>query len=191
MMLIWKRLIDYKNRNAESPNVEVDRNFNPFRTEGNSSSVSGKFKKDLSQGWESLYVGLESKSNNLEPDFSGVQFESDDVAPSMFDGDDSLQEVQTTFQLHKKYIVSTIKSGILVIDQNKAHQRILYEEFLRNFTLKEATSQQLLFPLVFHYSKPEIHVIEQLREQLESTGFIISKLRRRYFRNHRDTANSD
>jgi DNA mismatch repair protein MutL len=166
----------YKNRNAESPNVEVDRNFNPFRTEGNSSSVSGKFKKDLSQGWESLYVGLESKSNNLEPDYSGVQFESDDVAPSMFDGDDSLQEVQTTFQLHKKYIVSTIKSGILVIDQNKAHQRILYEEFLRNFTLKEATSQQLLFPLVFHYSKPEIHVIEQLREQLESTGFIISKL---------------
>ena len=165
---------NFKDRNAKSPNVEVDRNFNPFRSENSSSNVSGKFNKESSQGWESLYVGLESKSNNLEPDFSGVQFESEEVSPSMFEGDESLQEVQTTFQLHKKYIVSTIKSGILVIDQHKAHQRILYEEFLRNFTLKEATSQQLLFPLVLHYSKPEIQVIDQLREQLESTGFVIS-----------------
>ncbi len=165
---------NFKDRHAKSPNVEVDRNFNPFRSENSSSNVSGKLKKGSSQGWESLYVGLESKSNNLEPDFSGVQFESEEVSPSMFEGDQSLQEVQTTFQLHKKYIVSTIKSGILVIDQHKAHQRILYEEFLKNITLKEATSQQLLFPLVLHYSKPEIQVIDQLREQLESTGFVIS-----------------
>lgn len=167
----------YKDRKVQSPNVEVDRNFNPFQSDRNYSSGSGNFKKEASQGWESLYVGLESKSNNLEPDFSGVQFESDEIAPSMFEGDESLQEVQLTFQLHKKYIVSTIKSGILVIDQNKAHQRVLYEEFLRNFTLKEATSQQLLFPLVLHFSKPEIQVIEQLREQLESTGFVIKKLK--------------
>ncbi len=166
----------YKNKNAESPNIDVDRNFNPFRSDRNLNFGAGKFKKESSQGWESLYVGLESKSNNLEPDFSGVQFESGDVSPSMFDGDESFQDVQTTFQLHKKYIISTIKSGILIIDQYKAHQRILYEEYLKNFTLKEVTSQQLLFPLVLHYSKPEIQVIIQLKEQLESTGFVISKL---------------
>ncbi len=166
----------YKNKNAESPNVEVDRNFNPFRDEIISKGLTGRYKKESTQSWESLYVGLESKANNNESDFGSVEFESEEITPSLFDENDSINDSHSTFQLHKKYIISTIKSGILIIDQNKSHQRILYEDFLRNFTLKEATSQQLLFPLKLHFSIPEIEVVKRLKEQLESSGFIITKL---------------
>ncbi len=167
---------NYKNRDAKTPNVEVDKDFNPFRDDFKPKGLSGRYKKESTQAWESLYVGLESKANNNEPDFSRVQFESEEITPSMFDETESIQDNHSTFQLHKKYIISTIKSGMLIIDQHRAHQRILYEDFLRNFTLKEAISQQLLFPLELHFSIPEMEVVKHLKEQLESSGFIFSKL---------------
>ncbi|MCO4821937.1 MAG: DNA mismatch repair protein MutL, partial [Flavobacteriaceae bacterium] len=80
-----------------------------------------------------------------------------------------------TFQLKNKYIINTIKSGMLVIDQHRAHQRVLYEEFLRQITVQEGVSQQLLFPSVLEFSKPEIEILSTLKEQLEQTGFVFSK----------------
>ena len=73
-------------------------------------------------------------------------YESDEMTSSIFD-DPQNKSSHKTFQLHNKYIINTIKSGMLVIDQNRAHERILYEEFLRKTTVNEAVSQQLLFPL--------------------------------------------
>ena len=82
----------------------------------------------------------------------------------------------STYQLNNKYIISTIKSGMLLIDQNKAHQRVLYEDFLKHITVKEAMSQQLLFPLVLHFSKQDIEIIKQLKQDLEYTGFIFQAI---------------
>jgi DNA mismatch repair protein MutL len=59
----------------------------------------------------------------------------------------------------------------MVIHQHLAHQRILYEEFLQNITVKEAVSQQLLFPMELEFSKPDIEILEKVREPLENTGF--------------------
>lgn len=93
----------------------------------------------------------------------------------MFDKD--IEKTHTTYQLHNKYIVSTIKSGMLVIDQHRAHQRILYEDYLQHLTIKGALSQQLLFPLDLHFSNQEIAVIIQLKEDLEHTGFVFSNVK--------------
>ena len=65
---------------------------------------------------------------------------------------------------------------MLLIDQHRAHQRILYEDFLKNMTIKEGMSQQLLFPLELHFSSQEIEIINQLKEDLEHTGFVFSKV---------------
>ena len=137
---------------------------------------SQSYKKEAVANWESLYVGLESKSNFSQQDFSEVQFESEEVTGSIFD-DNNSERTQKTFQLHKKYIVNTIKSGMLVINQNRAHQRILYEDFLQHITVKEAISQQLLFPLSLEFSNTEIAILQSLKEQLEQTGFVFSKFK--------------
>jgi len=167
---------DYKNKVATNPNVEVDREFNPFMDEKATRSLSAYHKKEVVANWESLYVGLESKSNFSQQDFSEVQFESEEVTGLIFD-DNNSERTQKTFQLHKKYIVNTIKSGMLVINQNRAHQRILYEDFLQHITVKEAISQQLLFPLSLEFSNTEIAILQSLKEQLEQTGFVFSKFK--------------
>lgn len=167
---------NFNSKPAATPTIEVDRSFNPFQDEPKSPSKStSTYKKEPVVNWEGLYVGLESKSTQTKQDFSEVRFESEETTLSAF-ADDAVEQAQTTYQLHNKYIVSTIKSGMVVIDQHRAHQRILYEEFLRNMTVREGVSQQLLFPLQLHFSAQEIQIINSLKEDLEHTGFVFSKV---------------
>ncbi len=167
----------YKNKKAASPSIEVDRSFNPFADDNKAKQTSKhtSFKKEPTASWESLYVGLESKGNNSENDFSEVTFESDSKTELLF-GNTSVETSKTTFQLQQKYIISTLKSGMLIIDQNRAHQRVLYENFLKHITIKEATSQQLLFPLQLHFTPNETQIISNLKTDLEHTGFVFSKV---------------
>ncbi len=170
---------EYKNKQAEVPKIEVDRSFNPFENELNTTSIrSGKshsFRKETTQSWESLYAGLNAAPENDQHQFKQVEFESEEVTGKLFDDNHSGPEAGT-FQLQKKYIVSTLKSGILVIDQNRAHTRILYEELLKNITISAAVSQQLLFPLQLQFNTHEIEMLKEIKESLEQTGFIFSNI---------------
>jgi DNA mismatch repair protein MutL len=165
----------YKNKQAHIPNVEIDRSFNPFQKESLGQEKMGSFKGGNTGSWEGLYVGLESKGNTIQQEFSQVQYESDEVTPSMFDDQDTNND-QKTFQIHNKYIVNKVKSGMLIIDQHRAHQRILYEEFLQSITIKEGVSQQLLFPLTLKFSTIEVAMLQGLKTQLKDAGFVFSKL---------------
>ncbi|MGB6268244.1 MAG: DNA mismatch repair endonuclease MutL [Olleya sp.] len=166
----------YSYHQKSTPTVEVDRSFNPFKDEQPKAKVLN-YKKETGASWQSLYVGLESKGTKTNTDFSEVHFESDPENDSIFKNDNEVEHKQTTYQLNNKFIISTIKSGMLVIDQHRAHQRVLYEEFLQQITIKEGVSQQLLFPLELHFSKQEIALINQLKEDLESTGFIFQSIK--------------
>jgi DNA mismatch repair protein MutL len=169
----------FKNKSATIPKITVDVGFNPFQEtnrERPSSKMHGGYTKESTKGWENLYVGLESdpgKSN----DFSSLQFESDTITGSFFEGNtEDDKTATTTFQLRKKYIVTTIKSGMVVIDQSRAHQRVLYEKFLKNITVKEAVSQQLLFPLQLAFSKTDIFLLNEMKESLTTLGFVFGTI---------------
>jgi DNA mismatch repair protein MutL len=171
----------YNSSVVSNPKVEVDRGFNPFAVERqttakNSKSNQHAYKKEPSANWESLYVGLESKSNDTKDHFSAVEFESEPEKIAIYNDTVKDEITYSTYQLNNKYIISTIKSGMLLIDQNKAHQRVLYEDFLKHITVKEAMSQQLLFPLILHFSKQDIEIIKQLKQDLEYTGFIFQSI---------------
>ncbi|SDS31637.1 DNA mismatch repair protein MutL [Formosa sp. Hel1_31_208] len=168
---------NYKNKGISTPRVDVDRSFNPFQEERSapkSGGFSNGYSKPPAVPWESLYVGLESKGTKTEHDFSELQFESNPENVALFSEDSSLNTSQTTYQLHNKYIISTIKSGMMILDQHRAHQRVLYEGFLKHLTVKEAVSQQLLFPLVIEFSSTEMDLLLRLKEDLEHTGFVFS-----------------
>ena len=160
----------FKDKSAVIPTIRVDKDFNPFSEKRQTSGTSRVFRKPTSD-WESLYVGLESESEKQES-FSSVQFESNPEAEPLFE----TKNQHSTYQVFNKYIVSSMKSGMLIIDQNKAHQRILYEEFLKQMTMKEAMSQQLLFPLVFDFSVREVEMLDSVKEDLEHTGLIFKNV---------------
>ena len=171
---------DYQNKNAEYPTVQVDRTYNPFSDEKQSSPFSGgtsSYKKaETTQSWESLYVGL--KQDTLEVE--NFTFENEEVTASFFDEKEEEQVAKHTYQIQKKYIVSPIKSGMVIINQHRAHQRVLYEQFLTNMTVNQASSQKLLFPLQFHFSVNEMKIITELQPALENTGFVFETLNEEY-----------
>ena len=158
----------YQGKGAVIPNVTVDANYNPFTEKNNTSKQQISYKKQNVKGWEGLYGEIDSNS------FSSVEFESEYTTPEIFENknDESLAS-QITFQLKRKYIITTIKSGMVVIDQSRAHQRILYDKFLQDITVKEAVSQQLLFPMEFSFTKKEIVLLTSMKESLSSLGFIL------------------
>ena len=151
---------DFKNKSShKEPTVTVDRSFNPFETEVQ-KNIQFPYKREKSQEWESLYSDISvPESNKVQQLFTNDTIEA------------------KTHQVHRKYIVSTIKSGVIFIHQNLAHQRILYEEYLENSTVKEVMSQQLLFPLEINFSKDDINLIKEIQSDLESTGFLFDKIK--------------
>jgi DNA mismatch repair protein MutL len=161
----------YKDKEADFPTIQVNSGFNPFATEKPSKSLSsfGSYKNETTQSnWESLYVGLKQDTEEI----ASFSFESEEVTGKLFDENDVETSTNSTYQIHKKYIVSTIKSGMLVINQKRAHQRILYEQFLTNITIQKAASQQLIFPLELYFSSDEMQLLSELRLTLENTGFV-------------------
>ncbi len=163
---------EYQNKSAEYPTVQVDRTYNPFADEKPIKSTSSgglSFKKtDTMQSWESLYVGFKQDAFETET----FSFENEEVTASLFDEKEEENTINRTYQIHKKYIVSPIKSGMVIIDQSRAHQRVLYEQFLTSMTVHQASSQQLLFPLQLHFSNNEMKLIAELQPSLANTGFV-------------------
>ena len=159
----------YQQKSAEYPTVQVDRSYNPFSDEQPKKAVTNfnYVKPQFQPSWESLYVGLEE----LDPENSRITFENEAVSSSLFDDDESHHESKQTYQIHKKYIVSSIKSGIVIINQKRAHERVLYEEFLSSMTVHHASSQQLLFPLELYFSINDIKLIREIQSSLENLGF--------------------
>ena len=133
---------------AKIPAIEVDASFNPFRAPG---------AKPKTIQWESLYTQTET-----------TQIESETPADDL--GLETIEQPKV-FQLLNKYIVSSTRAALLVIHQQRAHERILYERFLKNLSLDQHPSQQLLFPVKMKLNPAEKAVYENYETSLTSMGF--------------------
>lgn len=143
------------NTKSSTPKVLVDPDFNPFKEEIKSNNTSFQYQKETkNENWEALYTSVITSDDKQEELFS-----------------DEEQKMQKTFQIQRKYVMSLIKSGVVLIHQSLAHQRILYEDFLESITVKEANSQQLLFPVKITFSSQEIEMIYTIKSELENAGF--------------------
>lgn len=187
---------DYKKKNPVPPTIQVDSDFNPFKEEAKRMQQfrqsGGSFTPKQTPSWEALYSGLEKErittfesptfSDTKEKvekrtieGFQGSDFEAELVIGTLFE-DVNSKPSSNTFQLQRKYIVTSIKSGVVIIHQHLAHQRVLYEDLLKNVSVKKAVSQQLLFPLKLSFSLEDIALLSNLQEQLETIGFVIESL---------------
>ena len=180
---------DQTKKTISVPKIEVDRTFNPFATESTSAAAPkttqtvskanttfvSNFKKKKSEDWESLYSGLNKKETSTEfptEIASKIHFESAANTVKLFEDTKEMPSTSLpVYQLQRKYLVSTIKSGLVVIHQNRAHQRVLYEDFRKQISLSHAVSQQLLFPLQLSFSPTEIELLKSLETHLIHAGF--------------------
>ena len=132
------------------PSLEIDSSFNPFNT------IETRNSNAIKNIRESLFSGLDTTISKLNLD------EELKIA---------LEQTPKVFQL-KKYIITTTRSGLLIIHQNRAHQRVLYEKFLTSFTERNINSQQLVFPKEVQLSNKQIALYNEYEENLKVMGFV-------------------
>ncbi|MDC0652328.1 DNA mismatch repair endonuclease MutL [Flavobacteriaceae bacterium] len=137
-----------------SPKITIDPSFNPFSNEDTNQNKSSYQHVKESSNWESLYITTD------EVELQEKLFNEEQTYPS-----------NKTIQIQRKYLLSSIKSGVVLIHQSLAHQRVLYEEFLNSSSQEEVHSQQLLFPITISFSSTEIEMIYTLKSELENVGF--------------------
>ena len=138
---------------SNMPSIEVDSSFNPFK-----DSEKG-IPKASKSSWESLYSGLEMPNDKSADEELKLPIEQ---APKVF-------------QLLRKFIVTTTRSGLLVIDQQRAHQRVLYEKFLTSITKRDMVSQQLIFPKEVELTPQQIALFGELEANLNAMGFVVKQ----------------
>ena len=162
---------NYKDKTPEFPKIEVDPNFNPFKEEyvsrssgGDSHSNFGSYSKKAPT-WESLYTGIESSINTSTPET---------IVSSLFETEPTRSQGKKIIALAKKYLITTLEGGLIIININRAHQRILYEDFMKHLQSTHSASQQLMFPYELPFAPHELEVIAQLRELFECSGFMFT-----------------
>ncbi len=159
-------------RPTQSPKVNVDPNYNPFK--------QSSYTPPPKMNWEELYKGFE-KDTDIEADEDADetnQSSSLDFSPSE---QDNLPEMASDafpdyYQYKQKYILTSVKSGLMIIDQRRAHIRILFDKYLENIVQKKGFSQRVLFPEMIELTPSEATIIPTIKEDLESLGFEMSNL---------------
>src|SRR5690625_6315577 len=103
--------------------------------------------------------------------FDSTPVEMSDAASQSTDDAAGPQDDRLLWQLHEKYILTQIKSGLMVLDQNAAHERLLYEQALQSMENGMGLSQQLLFPHTVEFSAPDFELFKELIDDFRSLGF--------------------
>ncbi|MGF7074389.1 DNA mismatch repair endonuclease MutL [Mucilaginibacter sp. R-33] len=157
-----------------APTISFNPNFNPFadkaekpRQEHPFLRESGGYKKDpIPQNWDTLYEI--SKKETL---FQHEIHEEKTIAVD--EQDVSKPSERQLFQIHNRFILSQIKSGFMLINQQAAHERILYERFLQQLQNHSGVSQQSLFPQSVTLNGADFELLKELLPDIRSLGFDI------------------
>lgn len=156
---------------AKAPKIVVDSTYNPFtaRKEPFSETVLGVTRSKSDMGdWASLYGNLSSSVDK------GNQMEQ----PTMFSDDYFVREEVGSmhFQYKGQYVISATNSGLMIIDQHRAHVRILYDRYIGQMSKQENVSQGLLFPELLTLPPSDAHVLEQIMDDLHHLGFDVTPI---------------
>ncbi|MBP1614507.1 MAG: mismatch repair protein mutL [Bacteroidetes bacterium] len=169
-----------QNRPTEPPKVHYNTDFNPFKPSG------GAYSRP-SVNWEGLYGGLEkaSKVNDMQPDLE------EEIAPdfsisnkglkgnafsSFYENESIVERSAQHMQFKGRFILTSVKSGLMIIDQHRAHIRVLYDRYISQIAQRKGVSQGVLFPEILQIPASEATVLEHIMEDLSAVGFDLSNL---------------
>ena len=145
----------------KQPGIRYNPEYNPFKAEKNNPEATASVfqHRDTHQDWEKIV--------RSEPDQPGTTPGGQTELPQ------EQEQPGTFFQIHLRYIACNVRSGLMLIDQHRAHQRILYEYYLQLLTEHQQASQQQLFPQDFHFSTEDMSILKEIKELLAQLGFVL------------------
>ena len=153
---------------VRAPHVQVDNSYNPFR------SQETKRQKQAPVDWEQLYSHIEKAESARNYHIEELPAEQDDLFSDEAQG--GIEMSNNHFQYRGQYILTPVQTGLMMVDQHRAHVRILYEKFLRQIEGQKASSQGLLFPEILQLSPSDAVLFQDMTDELLSLGFDIESL---------------
>lgn len=153
------------------PAISFNPDFNPFSNERKEREIpflrnSQEERKTISKNWGSLYEIIDPEAHQ-----SGLELDSNRQVE--IENKDLKIVGKQIFQLHNRFIISQIKSGFMLIDQQAAHERILFERFLQHLESRQGASQQSLFPQTITLNSVDFELVKELLTDIQSLGFQI------------------
>ena len=176
-----------------APQIEVNPDYNPFATSpsylsgkgggAGGSSYTDNNKPAVDRHWQNAYAAaFPQKNENDFGDLPDLPADQDAPAAQMFQSlpteeQGEMKKSETDyFQFRGQYIITPVKSGLMLIDQHRAHVRILYDRFMARFADKPSVTQRLLFPQRLTLPPSEAVAFEKMMQDLQSVGFEVSSL---------------
>ena len=155
----------------QMPKTTYNPEYNPFNT----SSSSPSYTRQDSKGWDKFYEGLEQHSSPASafsyPDDGDyfVEQPQEEQTPTLYGQMEEATSAETSsqhYQYKGHYIMTSVKSGLMGIDQHRAHVRILYDRYLSQIASRQGASQGMLFPDIVQFSASEIPVLQSIMDDL-------------------------
>lgn len=156
---------------ASAPKISLNPHYNPFK----SSPSSGKptAVKPVDEQWEQLYEGLNNQDSvEREADI----FESESETEINTSQSILAEKSPAHYQYKGKYVMTAVKSGLMIIDQHRAHVRVLYERYLEQMQQQTSHSQKVLFPEVLQFPVSDEVILEKLLPEMSKMGFELDNL---------------
>ena len=164
------------------PKVNFNPNYNPFNYKSGISIEDSDFEKPshhttsaphhekVPANWESLFEGLKEKEEPVQTSIPEME-----AVPETY-------PAQSAFlQLKGRYIASPVHSGLMLIDQKRAHERILFEQYTETQNTQKTNGQKCLFPETLELSAGDFTLVKELSEELEYLGFELSEFGKNCF----------
>ncbi|MGM9803447.1 MAG: DNA mismatch repair endonuclease MutL [Muribaculaceae bacterium] len=177
------------NKNVDVPTIGIDPNYNPFNTGGNSSSSNyGTSASRLNKGsnnqaysdWQALYDNFNKDKKSEETPSPHDGFEQSFVG-SIINQDAAVENTLLNasgryMQLNGRYIISPNETGLLIVDQHRAHLRILYDNYMSQMSGENVISQRVLFPEIINLSPAQNALMIEIEPDMTKIGFALSQM---------------
>lgn len=169
------------NGSTSAPKISFNPQYNPFKQSSQPQRTTN------TEGWESLYAGLDTNTETLQTDLFGQE---DTPIGNVDNGETIISSVATVpdttamiedkspthYQYKGSYIMTAVKSGLMIINQHRAHVRILYEAYLRQLSEHKVHSQKVLFPEMVQFSVSDSVILEHILPEMTEMGFQLDNL---------------
>lgn len=149
-----------RNQEVRPPRETINPGYNPFEQDEQKSTFRGWKNRPVDPNWQQLYQP--GRNEDLTP---GLGFDEKSDAQE--------QNGQKYMQLKNKYVLAPVKSGLMVIDQRRAHERILYEKNMESIRQNASVSQHTLFPETIELNAADYELCKELMDDITLLGFDI------------------